>query len=91
MKVDLEYADGKVICHPSLEDVSKTLLQTFDNVALRMSEVQDDCMGAVQQTLNAPPLSADGWCIEPMFVACRYSTSSASARRFIRFTTRDNL
>lgn len=71
LKVDLEYADGRVICHPSLEEISKILLQRFDDVPMRMREVQDECMGAVQGTLNAPLLSPDGWCNEPVLVACR--------------------
>lgn len=71
LKVDLEYADGKVVCHPSLDEVSQNLLQKLDDVALRMKEVQDECMGAVQCTLNAPPVSPDGWCCEPTFKACR--------------------
>lgn len=74
LKVDLEYAEGKVICHPGLAEISEILLQTLDNVASRMREVQDECMGAVQRTLNAPPLSVDGWCSEPTFIQCRYGS-----------------
>lgn len=55
LKIDLEFADGHVVCHPSLEETSQIISAQLDAMAHQLKEVQDDCLGAVKNSLTAPP------------------------------------
>jgi hypothetical protein len=74
LKIDLEFAEGQVICHPSLEETAQVVNTQLDEIAHQLMEVQDDCLGAINNTINPPPITLDGWSSEPLFQQCQYAT-----------------
>ena len=53
LKIDLEFADGHVVCRPSLEETSQVLSAQLDEMAHRLTDVQDDCLGCLLYTSDA--------------------------------------
>jgi hypothetical protein len=71
LKIDLEFSDGQVVCRPSLEESAQVIKSQLDDMALQLTDVQDDCLGAVKSTLTPPSITEDGWSSEPQFQLCR--------------------
>jgi hypothetical protein len=72
LNIDLEFADGQVVCRPSVEQTAEAIMTQLDDMAKQVIEVQDDCLGAVNNSLNPPAVTEDGWASDPMFIYCRH-------------------
>jgi hypothetical protein len=72
LKVDLDFSDGHVVCSPPLDALQQAVLARLDDMAQTLTEVQDDCLGAVQGVVVAPRLTADGWRSDTRFCRSRY-------------------